>query len=227
MHPQGEIKVETSYGIHPILNIAGMPSWYLITIIPSFFFPRAENCLFLLPPSITFLTYLCVRWQRWFLYSAGLFPGKGIRMVVLSSVVSQRLEQYPIWFSLFQGSKSSKRINPKTPNCKNFSCSLSKSSSLETPPCAAGSENVTACTWCYLTTESNFSQLLKYLPTVFKHKLLCHNLKPHKVSLTVVFSINFESVGGTVGNLTFILVKYFYPVFLNSKKNDGKIILVR
>lgn len=118
MHPQGEIKVETSYGIHPILNIAGMPSWYLITIIPSFFFSRAENCLFLLPPSITFLTYLCVRWQRWFLYSAGLFPGKGIHMVVLSSVVDKGLSSILYDFLHFKEANPANASTPKLQTAK-------------------------------------------------------------------------------------------------------------
>lgn len=132
--------------------------FYYSHTITCFFPPRAENCLFLLPSSITFLMHLCVRWQRWLLYGAWLFPGKGIQTVVLSSVVTQRIEHYPTWFSSFQGSKASKCINPKPLKiAKNFCCSLSRSSSLETVPCAARNENATACTCCYLTTESNFS----------------------------------------------------------------------
>lgn len=118
--------------------------------------------------------------------------------------------------------------NPKTsPNGKNFCCSLSRSSSLQTVPRAATSETATARTRCYLTTESNCSEILKELPIVFKYKLLYHKLKPHKVSLIILFSINLESVGGIVGNLPAILGKYFYPSILNSKKNYRKIIPVR
>lgn len=140
---------------------------------------------------MTVLTHLCVRWQRWLLCSTWVAQGKGIQMVPLFSVVSQKMSCICMILSL-QGKRASKYIQWKTLQIeKKFCYPLPKFFLLKKSPVLLELRMILHV-HAAISLLSQISH--KGLSIIFKYEFLSHKLKAQKkVYLPIIFNKSWIS----------------------------------